>query len=255
MKVLFRSPEHYEPNPAINYRLLPFRFMRWPDGDVLVTNDAGEHLFLDGDTFEALHRKRLSANSTDYRNLKAKHFLTDSDARLPLELLATKVRTKKAFLEGFTKLHLFVVTLRCDHSCPYCQVSRVTQDKARYDMTRETAAKAIDLLFQSPASALKVEFQGGEALLNFDLVRWCVDQIADRNTTERRDIDYVIATNLVPLTDEMLAFCASRNVQLSTSLDGPAFIHNTNRPRPGGFGARWRVGPHDHNDVDVAASA
>jgi hypothetical protein len=32
-------------------------------------------------------------------------------------LLATKYRTKKAFLDGFTSLHIFVVSLRCEHSC------------------------------------------------------------------------------------------------------------------------------------------
>src|SRR4029079_4667514 len=181
MKVEFYSKDRFASAPRGAYTLLPFRFMRWPDGDVLLTNDAGEFLFLDAGTFTALHQQRLSLDSNVYKDLKAKHFLADADVRLSLDLLATKFRTKKAFLEGFLKLHLFVVTLRCDHSCPYCQVSRVTEDKTRFDMSRETAARAIDLMFQSPSRALKVEFQGGEALLNFDLVRWCVEQIAERN--------------------------------------------------------------------------
>jgi hypothetical protein len=24
--------------------------------------------------------------------------------------------------DGFAKLHIFVVSLRCDHSCPYCRL-------------------------------------------------------------------------------------------------------------------------------------
>jgi His-Xaa-Ser system radical SAM maturase HxsB len=234
MKVEFYSKDRFASAARGAYTLLPFRFMRWPDGDVLLTNDAGEYLFLDAGTFTALHQQRLSPDSNVYKDLKAKHFLADADVRLSLDLLATKFRTKKAFLEGFLKLHLFVVTLRCDHSCPYCQVSRVTEDKTRFDMSRETAARAIDLMFQSPSRALKVEFQGGEALLNFDLVRWCVEQIAERNVVEQRDIAFVIATNLAPLTDEMLDFCEAHRINLSTSLDGPAGLHNGNRPRPGG---------------------
>jgi sulfatase maturation enzyme AslB (radical SAM superfamily) len=35
------------------------------------------------------------------------------------------------------------------------------------------------------------------------------------------------------LTDEVLDFCKAHGVLLSTSLDGPADLHNTNRPRPG----------------------
>jgi uncharacterized protein len=48
-----------------------------------------------------------------------------------------------------------------------------------------------------------------------------------------RAIDYVIATNLSMLSDEMLEFCAARDIHLSTSLDGPSDLHNSNRPRPG----------------------
>ena len=42
---------------------------------------------------------------------------------------------------------MFVISLRCEHSCPYCQVSRQSQDKQKFDMTKETADKAIDLVF------------------------------------------------------------------------------------------------------------
>lgn len=233
MKLSFHSREQFHPPSDGTYRLLPFRFMRWDGGDVLVTNDVGEFAFLSSPAFDKFVAGHLGSDSPDYRLLKSKHFLSDSASTLPLELLATKYRTKKSFLEGFTKLHLFVVTLRCDHSCPYCQVSRVSEDRARFDMSRETAAHAVRLMFQCPSPALKVEFQGGESLLNFDLIRWVVEQVEERNQQEGRDIQFVIATNMAPLTDEMLVFCAEHAICLSTSLDGPAFLHNQNRPRPG----------------------
>ena len=44
----------------------------------------------------------------------------------------------------------------------------------------------------------------------------------------------MITSNLSPLTDDILKFCAIEKIKLSTSLDGPEFIHNANRPRPGG---------------------
>jgi hypothetical protein len=50
--------------------------------------------------------------------------------------------------DGFTRLDIFVVSLRCDHSCNYCQVSRQTADLIRYDMTEETAER--------PKSAVQV---------------------------------------------------------------------------------------------------
>src|SRR5947207_10724443 len=47
-----------------------------------------------------------------YLDLKAKHFLTDRSSTVALELLATKYGTKRSFFQGFTGLHIFVVTLR-----------------------------------------------------------------------------------------------------------------------------------------------
>jgi His-Xaa-Ser system radical SAM maturase HxsB len=49
-----------------------------------------------------------------------------------------------------------------------------------------------------------------------------------------KKIDFVIASNLALLTDEILGFCKANDVLLSTSLDGPRDLHNRNRPRPGG---------------------
>ncbi len=250
----FRSREAFEQS-ASGYRPLPFRFMRWSGDQVLLSNDAGEWTFVSAGEFQRFTEGQLPRSTDAYADLKAKHLLADSPSALPLQLLATKYRSKKAFLDGFTRLHIFVVTLRCDHTCAYCQVSRVTEDRTRYDMTPETARKAVDFLFRSPAPELKVEFQGGESLLNFDAIRFVVDDVQKRNVNERRQIDFVIATNLSQLTDEMLDLCAEHSIHLSTSLDGPAHLHNVNRPRPGRDSyervianierARRRLG-HDH---------
>ena len=44
----------------------------------------------------------------------------------------------------------------------------------------------------------------------------------------------MIATNLALLDDDVLEFCRRHDIYISTSLDGPADLHNKNRPRPGG---------------------
>jgi uncharacterized protein len=229
---LFYPRARYTPCEA-EYRLLPFRFMRWTDQELLLVNEVGEFLFLDIDCFRDLVKHQLSAQHPRYNDLKSKHFLSDGSSNVPIELLATKYRTKKSFLKGFTKLHMFVVTLRCDHSCHYCQVSRVSTNRPRYDMSIDTARAAVDLMFMSPSPSLKIEFQGGEPLLNFDVIRTIVEYTEERNKAERRDLEYVVTTNLVPITDEILSFLKEHSVLVSTSLDGPAFIHNANRARKG----------------------
>jgi His-Xaa-Ser system radical SAM maturase HxsB len=230
----FAGPEEYQ--PAVGYRLLPFRFINLDDRK-LVVNVAGEHELLDVNEFKQLVEHSLPPSSATYQNLKAKHFLTDTGVETPVRLLATKLRTKYQFLAGFTRLHIFVVTLRCDHTCQYCQVSRVTAEKHKYDMSRASADRALDLVFRAPASRLKIEFQGGEPLLNFDLIRHVIEACAQRNSDrpagEQKDIAFVITTNLSTVSDDMLAYCREHAIAISTSLDGPAFIHNANRPRPG----------------------
>ena len=138
-----------------------------------------------------------------------------------------------AFLRQITPLHLFVVTLRCEHSCPYCQVSRQSTDRSRYDMSDEIAQRALKIALDSPSGRIKIEFQGGEPLLNFSLIEKIVLAAKAAAAGASKKIDFVIASNLALLSDEHLAFCKAHEVLLSTSLDGPADLHNKNRPRPG----------------------
>ena len=112
-------------------------------------------------------RRICRADSQLVRRLRGKHLIRLSEEDVPLELLALKVRTRYDRLAEFTGLHIFVVSLRCEHSCPYCQVSRQSHDKLRFDMSAETARQALELTFRSPSPQIKIEFQGGEPLLNF----------------------------------------------------------------------------------------
>jgi His-Xaa-Ser system radical SAM maturase HxsB len=228
----FYSVESYSPSQK-GYRLLPFRFLRLDQEREILVNDAGEFVIGATGTAEALIRKKLTPGSDVYSTFKAKQFIADDNSSPHLDMLATKRRTKFSFIEGFTKLHIFVVTLRCDHSCHYCQVSRQTADKSTYDMSSETAAKSVELMMKSPAPHVTLELQGGEPLLAFDVIRYVVPLAKRRAESLGKEIDIVVTTNLANATDDMLFFLRDENIKISTSLDGPAFIHNANRPRPG----------------------
>lgn len=97
------------------YRLFPFQFIQFTPNTKLITNEVGEHVLLSDVDFRAFVEHGLEKGSSTYLDLKAKHFLFDSNSRTPFELLSIKYRTRKSFLAGFTKLHIFVVTLRCEH--------------------------------------------------------------------------------------------------------------------------------------------
>lgn len=229
----FVEAENFRQTELTGYRLLPMRFTALDGKRYVVSNMVGEFLIVDRECLESIVRKQLPIGSEVYYELKSRHFIQDADSSVAIDLLALKYRTKLARIAQFTSLHMFVVTLRCDYTCAYCQVSRQTEDNAAYDMSEETAAAAVDTTFRSPAPAIKIEFQGGEPFLAFDRIRSIVARAEDRNGSEKRNLQFVIATNLSLLSDEIMDYCDRHNVFLSTSLDGPADLHNRNRPRPG----------------------
>ena len=211
--------------------LLPFRFERRPD-DYLVSNMVGDFITLTHDEFDRLVNLHLAPGDGIYEKAYAAHLVAREGQHAQHQLLALRLRSRLAFLREVTPLHLFVMTLRCEHSCPYCQVSRQSTDRSRYDMSEETAQRALRIALDSPSGRIKIEFQGGEPLLNFSLIEKIVISAKAAAPAARKQLDFVIASNLALLTDEHLAFCKAHGVLLSTSLDGPADLHNKNRPRP-----------------------
>jgi len=237
----FQSLEIYRQAEQQGYRLLPIRFTPLDVGRVAATNMAGELVVLSRDDLVALVEGVLAPSTPLYDRLKAAHFLYDRDSDSALDLLGLKYRTKLHRLSQFTSLHIFVVSLRCDYTCQYCQVSRQTEDRDAFDMSTKTADAALAMVFKSPAKSLKIEFQGGEPLLNFDLIRYVVAKAKAKNSEYKRNLQFVITTNLSYLNDEVLKFCYREGIYLSTSLDGPSWLHNKNRPRPGKNGHQLTV--------------
>lgn len=215
------------------YELLPFRFEPLDGDEVVLTNFVGEFVILKRGKLDEVVQKRLLPTDETYSILRSRHFIKEASDTASIQLLGLKTRTKYSNLRNFTNLHLFVVSLRCDHSCQYCQVSRQSENKAAFDMSEETANRALKIVFRSPNPAIKIEFQGGEPLLNFDLVRYIVINAEKINEVEKRDLQFVITTTLSLITDEILDFCKDHKIFLSSSLDGPEDLHNKNRPRPG----------------------
>lgn len=227
--------------PSRDYRLLPMRFDRLHGDQYIVTNDAGEYVVLPRSALEQLVARRLDPDSAVYRALKARHFLFDDASDVALDLLTLKVRSRVERIADLTGLHIFVVTLRCDHSCQYCQVSRQSVDRDRFDMSELHADRAVDLVFRSPNPNIKIEFQGGEPLLNLAIIRRVIERARRINATEKRNLCFVIASTLHHLTEEILAFCKDHDVYLSTSLDGPADLHDAQRRSPSGESHRKTV--------------
>jgi His-Xaa-Ser system radical SAM maturase HxsB len=214
----------------MNYNFLPFRFERFGSEEFLLTNEVGEFLFLNSNDFKEFINKELRPDSDPFLNLKAKQFLTDSEIDPVIEMLATKYRTKKVFLDSFTTLHMVVVTLRCNSNCSYCQVSKKDLSDINYDLDKPTAKKIVEKIFESPSPSIKIEFQGGEPLLNFPIIKYIIELAELRNIFKKKNLEFVICTNLTLINERILTFLQRHRVYISTSVDGPKDLHCKNRP-------------------------
>ena len=225
-----------------SYIILPFNFMRFNNNHILLVNLVGEHLFISEDEFKKLITYGIDRKCDPiYFILKAKHLITEKMTDSAIELLAVKYRTKKDFLSHFTSLHMIEITRRCNQKCTYCQVSSQDPDKSHYDMDIETARKTVDLILMTPSKSIKIEFQGGEPLLNYETVKYIIEYASRQASMKDKKIEFVACTNLTRATDDMLKYFADNNVLISTSLDGPENVHN--------FGRRYRDGTGSYRDV------
>jgi radical SAM protein with 4Fe4S-binding SPASM domain len=141
LKAAFQGREAFVERSG--YRLLPFRFNAIGNRYVL-TNDVGEYVLLSPRDLTDFVEHRLTPATPVYRELAAKHFLMPGRSRVAVDLLALKYRTRVDRIAEFTALHLFVVTLRCDHSCHYCQVSRQAEGTTNFDMSATHVSTSLD---------------------------------------------------------------------------------------------------------------
>ena len=157
----FKAHSEYQLKEKTSYSLLPFNFHKLNSKKYRAVTIGGEYAEFDKKSLDALVNKTLPKDSSLYINLRSKGFLFDSLTKSNIDLSAIKLRTKMAHVFELTSLHIMVISLRCEHSCPYCQVSRQNLDsnKKMFDMSQEIADKAIDVIFQSPSKNIKIEFK------------------------------------------------------------------------------------------------
>src|SRR3989339_496265 len=213
----------------MNYQILPYRFERLNE-NIFLSNEVGEYLFLNNENFNRFIEHKLQPEEKAFKDLKSKQILADNNIDDVIEMLATKYRTKKHFLTEFTALHMVVATLRCNSNCSYCQVSKKDLCDVNFDMTKKTAKKVVEKIFESPSNNIKIEFQGGEPLLNFEIIKFIIEKVEWTNLFRKKNLEFVICTNLTSIDEKMLKWLKGHKVYISTSIDGPKELHNLNRP-------------------------
>ena len=102
------------------------------------------------------------------------------------------------------------LTEKCNLHCTYCYASAGPEGR---DMDFDTAKRAIDALRSQP---LKIQFAGGEPLLNFPLA----ERICRYVRQEHIDAVFRLQTNATLLTEELVEKLRQNRISVGVSLDG-----------------------------------
>jgi len=207
-----------------------FNFKKLKD-KYLLTNDLGDYIFLNEKDFEDFVNGNLDKESSVYKELDQKFFTREAfECEYCQERMIQRYHSSHDYLLRGPSLHIVVVTLRCDHACRYCHASAKSMRRTDLDMNRDTAKKVVNMIFQTTSPSITIEFQGGEPLANFDVVKFVIDYALEKNQKIGKDLLVTVVSNFSLLDDKKLDYLLSKKVALCTSLDGPAKVHDKNRP-------------------------
>ncbi len=194
---------------------------------VLVTTHHGTWIALTPDEFSLLRHGKANEDPHLFGLLREKGILLDQETS---DRLVSVYRKRFSHLFNGTTLHIITPTLNCNHNCIYCHAKSRPEGEKGVSMDRNTARSVVDFIFQSPSKELTIEFQGGEPLLNFNIVRYIVEYSKQLNKIHSKDVQYVLVTNLTLMTEEILDYLIDNDFRICTSFDGPERIHSKNRP-------------------------
>lgn len=137
----------------------------------------------------------------------------------------------KLLTEHYMENLILQVTQQCNMRCNYCAYSGnyFNRSHASNRMSFETAKKAIDfyLARSDKADAIYVSFYGGEPLLEFELIKQCVNYTLEHKGD--KTVGFPMTTNGTLLTEEVIKFLVKHKFTLMISLDGDKESHDVNR--------------------------
>lgn len=215
-----------------NWAVLPYNTERISD-HYLVSNFLGSWDLLTLDEFKRLEQFSFAENDALFNRLYDKGVIVREE-NLPKTI--NEYRNMQSHLFTDVSLHIAVLTTRCNIACNYCQTRVEDGD----DMSIDVAVKVLQYCFDMRNPNINLEFQGGEPLLNWDILKFLVEHIHKFNTINK-NINISLVTNGVLLNDEKVDFLVDNGVDICISLDGPAEVHDHNRVFDNGVGTYEQV--------------
>lgn len=134
------------------------------------------------------------------------------------------------------------VTTVCNLYCRYCYQGH---DKKNVSMAKgtalEVAKKILNLLKLSNDQILKINYIGGEPLLNSEAIFMICEYIQGQIDEQNVDVEYSMTTNGLLLTNNIVKELEKLKFKVSLSIDGDIDSNDSNRIMRNGLGTYTQV--------------
>ena len=122
------------------------------------------------------------------------------------------------------KYLILKITNKCNLNCIYCYNYKENYEnknnKNNKDMDFKTAKNSIDNILTDGGELLKIQFTGGEPLLNFNLIEKIINYCNKNYKNKNINISYAVQTNGTLLNEELIKKIKELNLKIGISIDG-----------------------------------
>lgn len=144
------------------------------------------------------------------------------------------------------------LTQDCNLRCKYCSYNGHYKSKRMHlnkKMPYETAKRAIDFflnhvstsIYRTSREPIVISFYGGEPLLEYDTLQRICRYAKEKNQKSSLSISFLMPTNGLSLTPEIVDQLVKFDFMIEISLDGPEEEHDRFRISVGGSGTHNRI--------------
>ena len=196
-----------------------------------------------------------NSNELRYYHIDNKHYVFDNNSMKLMEISKPKKidiyekfidrsiigipntkMQKRANYAGYNAI--VELTNNCNLRCVYCFRQKNLKNS---HLNKQTCVqiinhiKAIDKNRKIEGDTIRVIFFGGEPLLNFNSLKFMVNEL--KNNIENYKLEYSMSTNGTLLTTKIIEFLIENNFSSQISFEGDKEIQNKSRPFVDGKGS------------------
>ncbi|MEA3342884.1 MAG: radical SAM protein [archaeon] len=202
------------------------------NGKVLVATRHGSWSVLSGEQFDMLDKEELVSDKMLLRELEEKGIVLTEDG---VRKIVHSYSSHYFHLADSRPLCIVYLTNKCNLACKYCH-SDSRSDSS--ELSSGTMEYIVDFICNMPQKHIALEFQGGETLLRFDMLKKFLKLFDERVKAAGKIVESkVIVSNLTLMNEEIAEYILDNNLGLCTSLDGPKELHDKQRPFLDGRGS------------------